>query len=287
MPNKVTGERTKRTTRLSDRETERRMLEAARNRVDREGLSVSFDALGYEELISDAGVARSAAYRKWPSRELYYADLMRELTRLPHPFAGTVSALWSSHAERLLDESPDVLRRDQGRRQFFVEFLRRTCDALMQEARTGVSWGNFRALQVARKTLTPGSELLHDVTEGLEASVQAFESELGECFAALLTLCGVQLREDFDYFTTAHLARVVPEMLDGMLDHCTAYPRPLNERFVMDPLRTGRREEWQLSTLGIVNAIVLYVEPSREAPAEWGGEERARRVAAFHARVAR
>ncbi|MBM7788515.1 TetR/AcrR family transcriptional regulator [Tenggerimyces flavus] len=65
--------------RLSDTETAARMLAAGAKLVGRTGLTVSLEHLSLEDLIHAAGVARSAVYRRWPYKDLFFGDLLREL----------------------------------------------------------------------------------------------------------------------------------------------------------------------------------------------------------------
>src|ERR1700761_7275928 len=65
--------------RLSDSETERRMLNAALAIVSRSGLTVSLDHLSFEDIIRDADVSRSAVYRRWPYKDLFFSDLVKQL----------------------------------------------------------------------------------------------------------------------------------------------------------------------------------------------------------------
>src|ERR1039458_3125257 len=71
--------------RLSDRETGQRMLDAAVAMVNRTGLTVSLDHISFEEVIRDAGVSRSAVYRRWPHKDLFFGDLVKELARTATP----------------------------------------------------------------------------------------------------------------------------------------------------------------------------------------------------------
>ena len=69
--------------RLPDRETERRMLQAAMAMVHRTGLTVSLDHISFEDVIRDADVSRSSVYRRWPYKDLFFSDLVRELAKTP------------------------------------------------------------------------------------------------------------------------------------------------------------------------------------------------------------
>ena len=76
---------TRRRRRLSDEETEQRMLQAALAMVNQAGLTVSLDHISFEDVIRDAGVSRSAVYRRWPYKDLFFSDLLRELARGSSP----------------------------------------------------------------------------------------------------------------------------------------------------------------------------------------------------------
>jgi AcrR family transcriptional regulator len=67
--------------RLPDQETERRMLRAAMAMVNRTGLTVSLDHISFEDVIRDADVSRSSVYRRWPYKDLFFSDLVKELAK--------------------------------------------------------------------------------------------------------------------------------------------------------------------------------------------------------------
>ena len=57
------------------------MLRAAVAMVHHAGLTVSLDHISFEHVIRDADVSRSAAYRRWPYKDLFYGDLIEELAK--------------------------------------------------------------------------------------------------------------------------------------------------------------------------------------------------------------
>jgi AcrR family transcriptional regulator len=52
------------------------MLDAAGAMIGRTGLTVSLEHLSFEDVIHQAGVARSAVYRRWPYKDLFFSDLL-------------------------------------------------------------------------------------------------------------------------------------------------------------------------------------------------------------------
>ena len=110
----------RRSRRLSDRQTEERMLQAAVAMVHRTGLTVSLDHISLEEVIRDADVSRSAVYRRWPYKDLFFSDLVKQLakdatttcSRRPKVAVGSSSSC--SAGCPCLTSRPCTTRRDGG-----------------------------------------------------------------------------------------------------------------------------------------------------------------------------
>ncbi len=71
--------------RLTDQETEQRMLRAAVHLVSNTGLTVSLDHISLEDLIRAAGVSRSTVYRAGRTRICSSATSSRSLPGPPPP----------------------------------------------------------------------------------------------------------------------------------------------------------------------------------------------------------
>ena len=108
--------------RLSDHETEQRMLQAAVAMVSRTGLTVSLEHISFEDVIRDAGVSRSAVYRRWPYKDLFFSDLVKELAQKATP---TIVSEELDLIKRVVAERTDWLETPELRHRLVVELLRR------------------------------------------------------------------------------------------------------------------------------------------------------------------
>ena len=108
--------------RLPEHETEQRMLGAAMATVDRAGLTVSLDHISFEDIIRDADVSRSAVYRRWPHKDLFFSDLVKHLARNATP------AIARDEVAMLIQvatEHQDWLETPELRHSLVVELFRR------------------------------------------------------------------------------------------------------------------------------------------------------------------
>ena len=109
--------------RLTDKQTEQRMLDAAVAMVSRSGLTLSFDNLSLEDVIRDAQVSRSAAYRRWPYKDLFFSDLLKTLARATQ-LANVGNDGGQVLVERFLLDNLDGLGSAEGRHDLAVELVR-------------------------------------------------------------------------------------------------------------------------------------------------------------------
>src|SRR5271169_4534453 len=108
--------------RLSDAETERRMLDAAVAMVHATGLTVSLDHISLEDVIRDADVSRSAVYRRWPYKDLFFSDLVKQLAKDATP---TIVNDELELMRRVMAEHDDWLETPELRHGLVVELFRR------------------------------------------------------------------------------------------------------------------------------------------------------------------
>src|SRR6266566_4938721 len=139
--------------RLSDRETEQRMLGAAVHMVNRTGLAVSLDNIGLEDVIREAGVSRSAVYRLWPYKDLFISDLVKQLAKSATP---TIVGDELAMIRRIAADHPDWLETPGLRRRLVVELLRQLSLLDFQALYESAGWRTYLALHATFMSLADG-----------------------------------------------------------------------------------------------------------------------------------
>lgn len=248
---------TRRRRRLSDRETERRMLDRAVAMVNAAGLTVSLEHISLEEVIREAGVARSAVYRRWPYKDLFFSDLLRELARAvaPASIAGreTTDAVLAGIATERLDllETPD------GRRAMLLELIRGEQDfALVHQS---AEWRTYLALHATFLSLPDGA-LRADVQAALTTSERGFTTRIAAAWQEWAELFGFRLRPALDAGYEA-LASLVSAHFRGLVLMSPTSPDIVEAHADADPFGTGETARWPLRAVALAGIALAFLEP--------------------------
>src|SRR6266536_1708560 len=151
--------------RLSDEELQRRMLRAAVAMVHHAGLTVSLDHISFEDVIRDADVSRSAAYRRWPYKDLFFGGFPGEL------------------------DTPGQ------RHELLTELFRRLALLDFQALGDSMEWRTYVALQAALNSITD-SERRERVRAVLAASEQERQARVAAAWELLADLFGYRIRPE-------------------------------------------------------------------------------------------
>src|SRR5690606_4665978 len=139
--------------RISDAETEERMLAAAVEMINETGLAVSLEHLRFEDVIRAAGVARSPVYRRWPSEDLFLSALLRELARGADAAAGGESESRLGVAQAAAEHAA-LVETPEGRARLAAEFIRGARD--FETLRRSSAWRTYLALHATFLSMEAG-----------------------------------------------------------------------------------------------------------------------------------
>lgn len=252
----------RRNRRLSDRETEQRMLRAAVAMVHRTGLTVSLDHLSLEEVIRDAGVSRSAVYRRWPYKDLFFSDLVKELAKdaTPPIVPGELELI-----RRIVAGRQDWLETPELRHGLVVELFRQLALFDFEAVYGSTEWRTYLALHATFLSLADG-QLREQVQAILARSEQnriALIAAAWERFAGLL---GYRLRPELaiSYET---IATLLTASLRGLVIMALATPGIAGYRASARPFGAIAAAEWSQPALGAASLAWACLEP--DPAIEW------------------
>lgn len=261
--------------RLSDAETEERMLDAGLSFVAEQGLSLSLEHLQMEELIQAAGVSRTSSYRRWHTKSHFAADLLiriAQATDLSGDVPGLAEALESLPNDLLAN-----LDTDPGRRDATVEVVRVVMDTDFRAMLESADWRAYIALRAAYIGVLDG-ELRARVADALTATERRFTGRRSQAFRALTELLGYRLREPTGT-AWEQLSLTLNAVATGMLIHAYSDPTAVTETTERAAFGSTRKAAWSPATHAEAGIVFAAIEPDPDI--EWSAE----RIAALRARL--
>ena len=242
--------------RISQQQTEQRVLAAAVDQVNAAGLTVSLDHLSFEAVISGADVSRTAAYRRWPSKDLFLNDLVRELAMAATPRAVVENASWALIADLVLVE-PERLSEPGRRWALGVELMRQAADADFAVMHSSAEWRTYLALNATFLSITD-PELRAEVQSALAEAQQRFVEGIAAGWQLLAGLLGFRLCAGVTSFDT--LAAMISASVRGLVIMALADPAFATDRLEADPFGAGKAP-WSLAALGCASIAATFLEP--------------------------
>lgn len=232
------------------------MIEAALAHVCEHGLQVGIDQLGYEQLIVDAGVTRSAVYRRWPSKEAFLADLLVALAdRRDHGLhyfgpdaAPSLAPLFG----------PDLswVETPEGRRGMLVRLARAGAQANYENTARSQEYSNNIALAALVRSST--DEVRDRALEFLSASETEYVELMAAFYRAFLAIVGYRLKREVPMSRLVTLGSALMQGLtlqSAPSAHLAEAPTP------GDPFGIGVTEDWTTPTLGYTALVLGLLEP--------------------------
>lgn len=249
----------RRHSRLSDEETERRMLEAATAMVHETGLTVSLDHLSFEDVIRDARVSRSTVYRRWPYKDLFFTDLLKELARAATPAAISNEETALPAIRRIVLEHLDWLETAELRHNLLLELLRQGSLQDFETMRGSTEWRTYLALHATFLSVAD-EDLRDELRTALAESEQAFIRRIAASWKTMAGLFGYRLRPELDA-TFESLASLVSADLRGQVIMALASPDTATRRIRARPFGATEAAEWSPPALALAAIAVAFLEP--------------------------
>ena len=235
------------------------MLDAAISLVHERGISTGLESISFDEVIRQAEVSRTSAYRRWPTRDRFYGEVLVELASgasLPVPamdISRQITRAISDHAESL--DSP------QTRHELVVELLRYSIDADYELISTSPEWRTYRLLLASYEGIAD-ADVRTAVAAGLSAAEQLALETRARIYAEFTALLGYRLKaplsgpDGFEF-----MSRAAGAMMRGIVallalgDDTLDTPRP------MRAFDTSTPTEWTPAVYMVVSTVLSYIEP--------------------------
>lgn len=245
----------RRAPRLSSDQSRSRILAQALTMLETTGLTVSLEHLGIEELIRAAEVPRSAFYRLWPSKDLFYADLLEHITVSTSPADSPFHPASLQLAAQVLHANAHRLATPAGRRAVAEEMWRIAGKLNVEALAASTSWRDTTALIATINGVADASQ-----RESLVRSLRATEERRIQIMAGhydqLVAMLGCGMQPDV---TPTLLARVAARVVEGYAQGQFIRPE-LATTTIMRPGIDGEPVPWSPAALSLWGAFSLLLD---------------------------
>lgn len=247
------------------------MLRAAVEMINETGLTVSLDHIRFEDVIRNADVARSTAYRHWPYKDLFLSDLVKELA------AGSGPAIVNdeiSLIKQVLSEHQDWLETAELRHRLILELIRRLALLDFRSILASPGWRTYLALHATFSGLSDG-----DLRDQIQAALAQAEAEhvglVARAWSQIADLFGYRLRPELaTSFDT--LATLLSATMRGLVITALSTPGIATHMTAARPFGAADEQPWSLAATGMASIAMGFLEP--DPAADRTGE----RVAEIH-----
>lgn len=237
----------------------RRMLDTAVQMAHEQGLRVSFDLQRLEDVISRAGVSRSAVYKRWPRKEQFYSQVLLRLAGAGHPILATHDSGTMEAVVEIALAHQELWKTAGGRRALVVELCRQGALHNFETLKDQTEWQIYIALHATFLSL-PDNRFQEAMRDALSESEQGFIQRMARFYETMLRLLGFRLRPEAAVLGYEDLASLGGAVVMGSVLTSGAGGLLTERRLQLDPFNTGHVDEWTLPALGFADIILSSVE---------------------------
>jgi len=201
-------------------------------------------------------VSRSAVYRRWPYKDLFFADLVKELAKNAVPAAaGDESAV----IRRVLAEHGDELGTPEQRATLAAEMIRQLALADFEALCGSARWRTYMALN-ATFTSIADDDTRQQVATELAKSERAHIAAIAGAWELLAGLLGYRLRPDSGS-TFETLATLLTAAMRGLVTMALSDPAVATASTRARPFGTTETADWPLPSLALATIASGLLEP--------------------------
>jgi AcrR family transcriptional regulator len=238
------------------------MLQAAIRMISDTGLTVSLEHISFEDVIRQADVARSTAYRHWPYKDLFFSDLVMELAKSAGP---EIVADEITLIRQILSERQDWLETPQLRHSLILELIRELALLDFRSILDSPQWRTYLALHATFPALADG-ELRDQVQAALAHAHAEHVALVARAWQQIAGLFGYRLRPELaTSFET--LATLLSAVMRGLVITALSTPEVATRLTMAAPAGAAGTEPWSLPAMGMASIAMTFLEP--DPATEW------------------
>lgn len=235
------------------------MIATAIEQIQREGMSVSLEHLSLERIIKASGVSRATAYRHWPTKTDFLAEVLVAVMRSTRLEGETQEEV--ANLREFLEAERAASHTEQGRRDLVVEGFRRSVDADFRKVLGSPQWRTYLALGATCRGL-PEGQLRTEVETALAQAERTFTAHRAQVYARLPVLLGYRLVPPLAGDTGFTLmAEATGAMMTGLVVRALARPELVTQTLATAPYGSSRVADWTQPQLHLVGVILGHLEP--------------------------
>lgn len=242
-----------------------RLVATAVAEIEAHGLTVGLDHISLERVIKASGVSRATAYRHWPHKADFLAEVLIATVRATTLEPETAEELADLRA--LLEQRRADLLADTGRRDVVVEGLRRTAEGDYRRVLASPQWRTYLALHATCRGLPEGS-LRDQVAAELARTEDRFTRHRAEVLGRLVGVMGYRLVPPLAGETGLRvLGEAAGAMMRGLVTTAAADLAGAGgpgETLRVAPFGSTAEADWSRPALHLVGVIVSHIEPDPE-----------------------
>jgi hypothetical protein len=207
-------------------------------------------------------VSRSAVYRRWPYKDLFFGDLLKELAHATAPAATVSEETGKEMLRRVLAAHRGDLASAEDRHELVTEMVRLAAVADFEAVYSSTEWRTYLALQVTFLSL-PEGPLRDEIQAALARSEQGFTDRIARAWERAVVVLGYRLRpETGGSFAT--IATLVSAALRGLVTMALSNPELVTERARANPGGASAPADWSLIGMAAASIATTFLEPDPE-----------------------
>lgn len=237
----------------------RKILDRAVARLLRDGIAVGLEGVRMEEAIAEAGVSRATAYRRWPTRDDFLAEVLVETIRRTTLVPESREEV--ARLVALVDAQADSLDDAQGRRDLVVEALRLSVDWDVRRLLASPEWRTQLSVRAIYPTMAAG-RVRDAVCTALRDLEREFNDRRATIYTELARMVGYRLAVSGDAERGfAVLSSAAGALMSGILLRAAVDPDWLDARHESAMFGASTAAPWSEPEQHLVGLLLSHLEP--------------------------